>query len=45
MTLTISENGRLKLRAEAERLLSIAEYWVRLADNEDSDQSTADLDG
>jgi hypothetical protein len=31
--------------AEAERLLSIAEYWVRLADNEESDQSIADLGG
>jgi hypothetical protein len=30
---------------EAERLLSIAEYWVRLADNEESDRSIADLGG
>ncbi|MDB5610100.1 MAG: hypothetical protein JWP25_7000 [Bradyrhizobium sp.] len=27
--------------AEAERLLSIAEYWVQLADSEDSDKSVA----
>jgi hypothetical protein len=29
--------------AEAQRLLSIAEYWVRLADGEESNQPLADL--
>ena len=28
--------------AEAQRLLSIAEYWVQLADSEESDQPAAD---
>jgi hypothetical protein len=30
--------------AEAQRLLSIAEYWVRLADGEESNQPVADLE-
>jgi hypothetical protein len=29
--------------AEAQRLLSIAEYWVQLADREESNKSAADL--
>jgi len=28
--------------AEARRLLSIAEYWVQLAESEDSDKATGD---
>jgi len=28
--------------AEAQRLLNIAEYWVRLADDEESNQPEAD---
>jgi hypothetical protein len=31
--------------AEAQRLLSIAEYWVRLADREESNQPVVDLGG
>lgn len=29
--------------ADAQRLLSIAEYWLRLADGEESNQPVADL--
>jgi hypothetical protein len=47
-TETISGNGQLKLlvrlekkpdAGEAQRLLTIAEYWVRLADSEDWTQN------
>ena len=31
--------------AEAQRLLSVAEYWVRLADNEESDRPASGCEG
>ena len=31
--------------AEAQRLLSVAEYWVRLADNEESDRPASGCGG
>jgi hypothetical protein len=30
---------------EAQRLLSVAEYWVRLADNEESDRPASGFEG
>jgi hypothetical protein len=30
---------------EAQRLLSVAEYWVRLADNEESDRPAIGFEG